>query len=371
MNLDGIDVYVMRSRWVNKTLIESPVIHDILVEKLTHLIQHPDYPAYLQRKEIKFVRRIRIKDDARVYARLHTKANTLIILALVGRGEIKRDEISGALDYDFVAYLQQNMFDPYPPNCIPWEAPVVHAPQLEQTVLPPQTPTPLAISQEEALSVLFSMRPTRGPNADITLTPFAEAAAIRAEKTPPGDKLLIPFPPTINQLDADARLKIMTDVTKALKFYNLNFSVRYDALTSQMLLVPPSRINIYCTSPRRITHPQEVLYMSEQPQLPPEAIVPPTPPTQEPVVKLGQKMSAIVKNTWANLTPEQRAQRIKNQTAGIRRAYAEGRGGPKAKQKKDMRAIMLKAKANGAKIGRPRKKVPLLSRIWAFLTAKR
>ena len=251
MILAGYTVLVEKGRWVDDEKLHHPSNWDDIIDRLSHLIQYPDYPAYRQRHELKRIRRIRL-GDLRIYARPIPSAQVCCLLAVVGRGEVKRDEKTGELDHDFLRYLRGHSEEFLPDRFIPLEkrAPKIAVQQVTETapVVWGSTFTIHPLSEDEAMTVLNGTRPKVGPYAAPRgEDPFCEDVLRRVERADPDDKIVVGLP----EGHVYERAEIYTcqsNIRRVLKLFGKDYAVSYDDVSQKIVLVPPAKKDLYLIS---------------------------------------------------------------------------------------------------------------------------
>jgi len=252
VSLGDWNVLVEKGKWVDEDLLYAPHTLDDIKSRLLHVAENPNYPAYLQMGELKKIRRVWM-GNVRLYVRVYPGAKILTVLAAVGRGKVKRDERSGALDRQFIHYLLSHNEELRYDRLVPF-APPLPKPQIVQ-LLPEEKPlewrrtfTPHILTEEEANFILNKSRPTRGQGADFQPDPFCLQVVEMVSKSSPGERIMVQLPPGNNVWERKDILSLQHAITKTLTFFGYHYSVRFDDLSQKILIVPPDKIDVYCYS---------------------------------------------------------------------------------------------------------------------------
>ena len=246
MNLAGYSVLVEKGRWVDEERLHHPAEWDAIIDRLSHLIQNQDYPAYTQRNELKRIRRIRLH-NLRIYCCPIPTAKILTVLAVVVSGYIKRDEKSGALDYNFIHYLTGHSENFQIDRFIPLEkkAPRAAAPiHVTETapVLWSATYDIVPLTEQEAIKLLAATRPSRGRYASHEMSQLVMRMVERAF---PEDKIVVPLPDRDAPWEREEIYDLQNDIRRTMGLFDLHYSVSYDEFSQKIVLVPPGKKAVY------------------------------------------------------------------------------------------------------------------------------
>lgn len=251
MIISGHQILVEKGKWVEDRLYH-PAFYGDVVARIVHLVANPDYPSYRQFAPLNLIRRIRIGDN-RVYAKVYPAAKIVTILAVVARGSIKKDERGGALDFDFATYLQTHnesfladRFEPMRDLSAP-EAPPQEPASQEACWTYEIEAAPL--TEDKAMELLNACRPTRGPGADYKLDPYCEEVVTKISSRL-GERVLVDLPAGAENWEKKKIVTLQASINKAVIFFGLNYSVRFDDLSRKFLLVPKDKIDVYCYAQR-------------------------------------------------------------------------------------------------------------------------
>lgn len=250
MTIDDYAILVAKGPWVDEDLLYSRELLDQIVDRLGHLAKYPDYQAYLINAPVNRFKRIRL-GHYRVFVRLHQDLHIMAILACERDRAIKRNEVAGSLKYEFIEYLlthERFDVDRYVAFAPPVEAPVEVAPVVQpEPELPIQwgwTCSGPALSEQEAEDILLEL--AGAPPSD----PFCLDVLSRVERALPGDRVIVPLPTVFGFLVRDQIKELQRSITKTLAYHRKRYSVRFDDLSHKFLLVPPDKIDVYCSDVR-------------------------------------------------------------------------------------------------------------------------
>lgn len=105
MQINGYEIYVARSSYVDKRMLVNPTLRSSLEKKIGDILASPTAHRFTQAGELTGYRRARIRDNWRVYLRLHDKFNVAVIVAFDNASDTKRNELAGSLDFHFTRQL--------------------------------------------------------------------------------------------------------------------------------------------------------------------------------------------------------------------------------------------------------------------------
>ena len=100
------------------------------------------------------------------------------------------------------------------------------------------------------MELLDRSRPQKGKHARVSLGHFAEQAMGVVGRAYPGDRVLVSLPESPQPFERDDILTMRLSLVKALKFFEKDYSVRYNDISQKFVLVPPDKLDVYCYSVR-------------------------------------------------------------------------------------------------------------------------
>lgn len=257
MIINGYDILIETGRWVDVDRLYSVAFYDRFIHEITRLTENPESPIYRQASPLNKIKRLRMTNE-RVYARTNHISMRICILAVVGRGEVKRDERSGALDFDFMAYLLAHE-DYRPDRFIPLKSKEEHfAPKpkedKEEVVvtaapLPPIRWAPYitstALSEDQAFALLFPPKEKKVAPRKST-TDYFTLIMDQITRSDHSDRILVDLPPGSDQWERSQIKTLQTNISFRLKSHNQRYSVRFDDISRKLVLVTPNKIATYC-----------------------------------------------------------------------------------------------------------------------------
>lgn len=264
MKIGGYHVFIEKSKWVERGRLGVRHFYNTFVNELETFLQTPYHPRYAQGWRQKHLKRIRMADggaDVRAYVKLYESAKMLLVVAVVGRAAIKRDERSGALDFRFMDYLEKHVdflpdrFEdlPQPKEFVPKpEKPVYSTgPFAEEVENPVPAMASMSEPETEDRSAVFGWpldeQEAMGYIASsFGAKPYLVQVLHLVQSKPNEDRILVP-PPEGSEMWEKTQIKAMQgDITRTLRAHNYKYSVRYDDASRKFLLVVPEKVKLYC-----------------------------------------------------------------------------------------------------------------------------
>lgn len=247
MNISGFEILVENSHWVHDDILYSQTYKDLALAKISTLLENPDYPAYAMVGEFFKIKAFRF-DHVRIYVRVYEAARVVGILAACAAGDVKRNELSGAMTNQFIGHLQRFRGDSIPASLYPWPEDESH----DINVIEPERPLPdwtikavsLQLTEEQAMKLLSDSRPSRGKNARVVLGDYAEGVMDLVGRAYPGDRILAPLPERNWPWEKREIAALRASLIKALKFFEKRYSVRYDDISQKFVLTPRGMVSV-------------------------------------------------------------------------------------------------------------------------------
>lgn len=251
-SLRGYDVFIGKSRYVETKLLDQHLFRDAVEERLADMLEHPNAPHYLQRSsvhgDLTSFRRARILDTHRLYIRIHEHEKSVVIVAFVGRADIKRDEKSGALDHHFIQMLLRHEILGYAPieRLQVLEAKAAYHEKLfhYQSKKPRYRVSTLDLSEDAALGMLH-----HEPRHKIFGTPLIEYT-LRKIQNNWGGRIVADLIAEGLATDMDDLKKKRADIAIYLTKVHLPWKALYDGVGGKLLLVPLDEIRFYASGMR-------------------------------------------------------------------------------------------------------------------------
>lgn len=225
---------------MKKKAMLDPATRQVMLDRLEHLIQNPNYPAYTQYSPIHKFKRIHFW-HYRLYVRVHTQYKAIIILAFQKDRVLKRNEAAGSLKQVFIDYLLAHE-----------DFSLDHLDPLYPLPLPKENPLPLDHAEED----LFrspEFRATKITEDDLSDLlakkpgdPFVEKCINTIyHKCATEDRIMVEAVSTWGTLESEEVRRIQIQLANKLRLLELDYSSRFDRIAQKFIFVKKDKLAVY------------------------------------------------------------------------------------------------------------------------------